>query len=41
MKVGLMGFGKTGKAVATIQLQSEETKLQWVVRRSHTLEHRC
>lgn len=40
MKVGLMGFGKTGKAVATILLQSEETKLQWVVRRSHTLEHR-
>ena len=35
-----MGFGKTGKAVATILLQSEETKLQWVVRRSHTLEHR-
>ncbi|MBL0226817.1 MAG: dihydrodipicolinate reductase [Geobacteraceae bacterium] len=40
MNVGLMGFGKTGKAVATILLQSEETKLQWVVRRSHTLEHR-
>lgn len=40
MKVGLMGFGKTGKAVASILLQSEETKLQWVVRRSHTLEHR-
>lgn len=40
MKVGLMGFGKTGKAVATILLQSDETKLQWVVRRSHTVEHR-
>jgi len=40
MKVGLMGFGKTGKAVATILLQSEETNLQWVVRRSHSLEHR-
>jgi len=40
MKVGLMGFGKTGKAVASILLQSQETKLQWVVRRSHTLEHR-
>lgn len=35
-----MGFGKTGKAVAAILLQSQETKLQWVVRRSHTLEHR-
>lgn len=40
MKVGLMGFGKTGKAVATILLQSPDTNLQWVVRRSHILEHR-
>ena len=40
MKVGLMGFGKTGKAVAAVLLQSESTKLQWVVRRSHCLEHR-
>lgn len=40
MKVGLIGFGKTGKAVASILLQSQETKLQWVVRQSHTLEHR-
>ncbi|MDD2733446.1 MAG: dihydrodipicolinate reductase C-terminal domain-containing protein [Desulfuromonadaceae bacterium] len=40
MKVGLMGFGKTGKAVASVLLQSRETNLQWVVRKSHTLEHR-
>lgn len=40
MKVGLMGFGKTGKAVASVLLQSSETKLQWAVRRSHSLEHR-
>ncbi|MDK9718175.1 MAG: dihydrodipicolinate reductase [Trichlorobacter sp.] len=40
MKVGLIGFGKTGKAVASILLQSLETKLQWVVRSSHSLEHR-
>lgn len=40
MKAGLIGFGKTGKAVASILLQSQETKLQWVVRRSHSLEHR-
>lgn len=40
MKVGLMGFGRTGKAVASILLQSQETKLQWVVRSSHSLEHR-
>lgn len=35
-----MGFGKTGKAVASVLLQSEEVKLQWVVRKSHSLEHR-
>lgn len=40
MKVGLIGFGKTGKAVASVLLQSPETNLQWVVRQSHTLEHR-
>ncbi|QWV96454.1 dihydrodipicolinate reductase [Geomonas nitrogeniifigens] len=40
MKVGLIGFGKTGKAVASVLLQSKETNLQWVVRRSHNLEHR-
>jgi len=40
MKVGLLGFGKTGKAVASVLLQSEEVKLQWVVRKSHNLEHR-
>lgn len=40
MKVGLLGFGKTGKAVASVLLQSDEVKLQWVVRKSHNLEHR-
>lgn len=40
MKVGLLGFGKTGKAVASVLLQSEEVNLQWVVRKSHNLEHR-
>jgi len=40
MKVGLLGFGKTGKAVASVLLQSEAVKLQWVVRKSHNLEHR-
>lgn len=40
MNVGLIGFGKTGKAVASVLLQSPDTKLQWVVRQSHTLEHR-
>lgn len=40
MKVGLIGFGKTGKAVASILLESKEVDLQWVVRRTKLLEHR-
>jgi len=40
MKVGLIGFGKTGRAVATILLESKKTNLQWVVRQSKILEHR-
>ncbi|MCL5876251.1 MAG: dihydrodipicolinate reductase [Candidatus Bathyarchaeota archaeon] len=40
MKVGLFGFGKSGKAVATILLQSEETDLSWVIRKTKNLQHR-
>lgn len=40
MKVGLIGFGKTGKAVATTLLRNRETVLEWVVRESAVLEHR-
>ncbi|HQS60639.1 MAG TPA: dihydrodipicolinate reductase C-terminal domain-containing protein [Polynucleobacter sp.] len=40
MKVGLIGFGKTGRSVATVLLESESAHLQWVVRQSTTLEHR-
>jgi 4-hydroxy-tetrahydrodipicolinate reductase len=40
MKIGLLGFGKAGKAVASVLLQSSEVSLQWVLRKSHTLEHR-
>ena len=40
MKVGLMGFGKTGKAVASVLLESKEANLQWVVRKTKLLEHR-
>lgn len=40
MKVGLIGFGKTGKAVASILLESENFELQWVLRRSTLLDHR-
>lgn len=40
MKVGIMGFGKTGRAVATVLLESKKTNLQWVVRQTKRLEHR-
>ena len=40
IKVGLFGFGKAGKAVASILLQSKETHLEWVIRRSTLLKHR-
>lgn len=40
MRVGLLGFGRAGKAVATVLLQSEETYLCWVLRKSKVLQHR-
>lgn len=40
MKIGLVGFGKTGKAVASVILQHKDLSLEWGLRRSHTLEHR-
>jgi len=40
MKVGLLGFGKAGKAVANVILQSNEYSLEWVLRQSTILEHR-
>lgn len=40
LRVGLMGFGRTGKAVAAVLLKDPSIRLEWVIRRSHTLEHR-
>ena len=40
VRVGLVGFGKTGRAVATILLHDKTIDLVWVVRKSNTLEHR-
>ncbi|MGA0853903.1 MAG: 4-hydroxy-tetrahydrodipicolinate reductase [Luteolibacter sp.] len=40
LRVGLMGFGQTGKAVATILLKDPKIRLEWVIRKSHKLEHR-
>lgn len=40
MRVGQIGFGKTGKAVASVLLESKKSNLQWVMRQSNKLEHR-
>lgn len=40
MNVGLVGFGKTGKAVASVLLQNKKISLKWVMKRNHTLENR-
>lgn len=40
MKVGLIGFGKTGKSVASVLLENKEFCLEWVLRQSTVLEHR-
>jgi len=39
IKVGLIGFGKAGKAAASVFLQSPEVHLEWVVRQATLLEH--
>jgi len=39
-KIGLVGFGKTGKAVASVILENPEFSLEWVLRRKTLLEHR-
>lgn len=40
MKVGLVGFGKTGKAVANVILQNKDFCLEWVLRHSTLMDHR-
>jgi 4-hydroxy-tetrahydrodipicolinate reductase len=40
MKIGLIGFGKTGKAVAKVILQNTEFRLEWILRQSTLLENR-
>jgi len=39
IRVGLMGFGKAGKAAASTLLQSPQIRLEWVVRQATLLEH--
>ena len=40
MRIGLIGFGKTGKSVASILLENKKFSLEWVLRQSKVLEHR-
>lgn len=40
MKIGLIGFGKTGKAVASVLLQNKNFSLEWVLKRNAALENR-
>jgi 4-hydroxy-tetrahydrodipicolinate reductase len=40
VKIGLIGFGKTGKAVANVILLNKGFCLEWVLRRSTLLENR-
>lgn len=40
MRVGLFGFGRAGKAVASVLLKSSEAQLCWVVRKSEALQHK-
>lgn len=34
MKIGLIGFGKTGKAVASVILQNKKFSLEWVMKKA-------
>lgn len=40
VRIGLVGFGKAGKAVANVILQNSEFSLEWVLRKSASLENR-
>lgn len=40
LRVGLIGFGRTGRDVAKLLLADKSMCLEWVLRRSNTLEHR-
>ncbi|MGC4057316.1 MAG: dihydrodipicolinate reductase C-terminal domain-containing protein [Chitinophagaceae bacterium] len=40
MKVGLMGFGKTGRSVTSVILAARDCSLEWIYRRGNALDHR-
>ena len=35
-----MGFGRTGRAVASVMMERADVRLEWIVRRSARLDHR-
>ena len=39
LRVGMLGFGRTGRAVATVLFNAPQTHLEWVVRRSMSSRH--
>lgn len=40
LKIGLFGFGRTGKAVAAVLLSNDDFSLEWVYRQKKKLENR-
>jgi 4-hydroxy-tetrahydrodipicolinate reductase len=40
MKVGLFGFGRAGKAAASVLLTSKDCTLKWIVKKTDTFDHR-
>lgn len=40
IRVGLIGFGKTGKSIASVLLQQEDINLRWVIKKNTLLNHR-
>lgn len=40
LRVGLIGFGRTGREVAKLLMAESDMRLEWVLRRSNTFEHR-
>ena len=40
MRIGQVGFGRAGRPVASVLLESKVNRLEWVLRKSHVLEHR-
>jgi len=40
LKIGLFGFGRAGRAVASVVLNNKQHILEWVIRQTKNLDHR-